>query len=208
MGQFYGFKASEGVDQFPNDYIGPQWMFMHGKRAFYSSSACTEAAMVTGAYHSVSLTQFLTESKWLNSYLNLEIREQKMKGGLSETEIVEKHKLIRLGFFSIFGRFRDREPTDSELNALLSHPQFYEYMAKVQKLVNKNHRNSSVEVKTSLAKEILKSVIVSTCEWCRKYEFMQQSIITQKTLEMRDTGKLPEYIELRHTASSDLFLIE
>ena len=127
MGQFYGFKASEGIDDFPNDYIGPQWMFMHGKRAFYSSCACTEAAMITGAYHNESFTEFLTDSKWLNQYLNLNIREQKMKGGLTESEIVEKHKLIRFGFFSIFGRFRGVAPTDEQLTGLLSHPHFHDF---------------------------------------------------------------------------------
>ena len=31
MGRFVGFKSSNGSDQFPNDFYGPQWLFIRPK---------------------------------------------------------------------------------------------------------------------------------------------------------------------------------
>ena len=59
LGHFVGFKCSEGMDNFPNDYYGCQWLFLRGKKATFSSDVNDGPVMVTGIYKSEDLLGFL-----------------------------------------------------------------------------------------------------------------------------------------------------
>ncbi len=77
LGRFVGFKTSQGSDNFPNDWYGPQWLFLSPKNATFSSSVNDGPVMVTGIYHSEDLYDFLPKNPLLNRILNIELRDKR-----------------------------------------------------------------------------------------------------------------------------------